>query len=479
MKRIVGLSIVVLIVAGAIVLFLPKGGVSAANAATISVLNGDVTAQHGSAPFGPAIDGDIMSTGDVVRADRAGRAVLAFFDGSTLSIEPGSEVKVVSLARVGGDGIQVTIEQTLGRTWASVSKLKTPDSKFELKTPTSTAVVRGTTFETLVEVVNGQTVTTIKTDEGEVLVQAVAGGQTTVGAGQQVQNQQNQPAPNSPTPQPPTPRIRFGAATGTGITVIDPNNRKCGGELRQIPHCDTTGGGASIGEVVGGSYTVMMTAAQAVPDAQLTAVGTRGATQDFSITLPRALGIGDLIRTTTTVAIASDGKLSAGAFAPPVQISSVCGAEATGRVFSSGTLDERSSALKAFAASNKGQPAAIVVTESEVSKVAQDGVKSLNGPAAISDVNVKIDGAGLHLGAKAAAGPITVDANGDVIAGTSNGQLLMKVRGLDLGPLPGAIKDQLVAALDKQLGEFAQSFPLKVDRVALRTGCLAIIGTAK
>ena len=52
----------------------------------------------------------------------------------------------------------------------------------------------------------------------------------------------------------------------------------------------------------------------------------------------------------------------------------------------------------------------------------------------------------------------------------------MKTRDLDLGPVPGNVKDQLVAALDQSFADFAGSFPLVVGRVAFRSGCIAVIG---
>ena len=48
-----------------------------------------------------------------------------------------------------------------------MTKLKTPDSKFEIKTPTSIAAVRGTAFETNVaQNADGTTSVTYKVDDG-------------------------------------------------------------------------------------------------------------------------------------------------------------------------------------------------------------------------------------------------------------------------------------------------------------------------
>jgi len=481
-KKILVVLLIVVVAAGAFLFFPRPGGAQAANAATLAVLRGDVDAQHGGGVFAPALDGDILAGGDVVRSNQQGRAVLTFFEGSTLSVEPGSEVHVTSLARTGASGLQVTIEQTIGRTWASVNKLSTPDSRFELKTPTSTAIVRGTTFETTVEVVNGQTVTTVKTGEGEVVVQAVSGGETTVTAGTQVQVRQGQPAPAAPSPQPPTPRLRFSAAPGVGFSVIDPRGLACGstGALRQIPRCDVAGGTVTVGDVVTGAFSVALTAAAPVADAGLQVVGSRGDTTDVTVRLPvRAVAIGDLVRTTVTVTLAPDGKVGAGAFSAPEQISSVCGAETSGRVFSSGTLDERATAMNAFAAANKGQAAAVILTNADLTAAAAGGTKDLQAPATISNVAITVDNAGLHLTAQATVGPISVTANGDVIAGASNGKLLLKIRSLDLGIVPSAVKDQLIAAVEKQLADNTAGFPLNVTRVAMRPGCLAVMGTTR
>ena len=204
MKRFAIVLLVVVVAAGAFLFFPRGGGLSIANAATLTVLHGQVDAQKSGGDFTPALDGDLLTGGDVVRANAAGNAVVTFFEGSTLTVQSGSQVRVASLTKTSDGGIQVSIEQTLGRTWASVQKLGS-SSKFEIKTPTSTAAVRGTAFETIVETVNGVTTTTIKTTEGEVVVQAVSGGSTTVGAGQEVQVQQGGQAPANPTPQAPSP----------------------------------------------------------------------------------------------------------------------------------------------------------------------------------------------------------------------------------------------------------------------------------
>ncbi|HKC89990.1 MAG TPA: FecR family protein, partial [Candidatus Limnocylindria bacterium] len=170
------LVVLLLIVAGVgAFLYFPRGGAStsAQNAATLAILNTAIEGSRSGAAFAPALDGEVYATGDLVRANVDGRAVLTFFDGSSLSVDPGSQVKVVALNRVSTDGIQVTIEQSLGRSWQSVQKLKTPDSRYEVRTPSTSAAVRGTGFLTLVQQVTaGGTQTTYQVDEGTLQVTA-------------------------------------------------------------------------------------------------------------------------------------------------------------------------------------------------------------------------------------------------------------------------------------------------------------------
>lgn len=479
----------VLVVAAGAFLYLPRGGViEAVNAAVLAVLSAGVDAARGGGEqFQPALDGEVFATGDVVRANDSGRAVLTFFDGSTISVDPRSRVMVRSLVKTGSGGLQLELEQTAGRTWASVSKLATPDSKFTIKTPSMTALVRGTTFETIVETrPDGTTTTTIKTTEGEVLVQAAAGGApVTVPAGQEVEVQQDQPAPPAPRPQPPTPRLRVSAPAGVGFTLIDPRGLQCGASgadvKRQIPRCDVlTGAGQSvlIGEVVEGTYSLIATAAQPVTNAAIVAegLGTTGAA-DFSVKIERAIGVGDLLRSTLPVTLGA--RLASTGFTAPELVTSVCGAESTGRVFSGGGLTERADALVAFASQQKGAAVALVYTGAELTQFAAQSLREQQAqlPVTVSNVKVSIDNAGVHLTADVAAGPLTVTTRGDVVAGaTPEGKLLMKMRSIDAGPLPAAAKDQIIAAIDRGLATFAESMPLSVTRVAFRAGCFALIG---
>lgn len=485
MKRKVLAAVLVLVVAAGAFLYFPRGRavLDAASAAVLAVLNGDVDASRAGGAFEPALDGEVFATGDAVRANDKGRAVLTFFDGTTLSVDPASDVRVASLSKTGSGALQLELEQSAGRTWASVSKLTSPDSKFIIRTPSMTATVRGTAFETIVRrTPEGKVTTTIRTSEGEVVVQGKAGGETKVTAGTEADVQEDQPAPPLPRPQPPAPKLRFSAPSGVGMTVIDPRGLQCGasagGAVRQIPRCEVQGQSIVVGEVVAGTYSVVLTAAQAVADAGVTVEGLRADAPDFTSGLDRAIAPGQIVRSTLTVTIGGDGKLASAGFAIPDVVTTVCGAEASGRVFASGGLTQRADALVAFAAANKGQPAAIVYTEAELTQAAVDGLASQQAslPVQVSNVKVTADAAGLHLTAQVAAGPIAFTAKGNINAGVQDGKVVMRLTVADAGPLPSAATEQIVAAVNKGLTDFASGIALSVQRVAFRAACFALIG---
>src|SRR2546428_12192937 len=226
------LVILLLIVGGVgAFLYFPRGGpgTPATNAATLAILNAAIDGSRAGAAFAPALDGEIYATGDLVRANVDGRAVLTFFDASSLSVDPGSQVKVVALNRLPSDGMQVTVEQTLGRSWSAVTKLKTPDSRYEVKTPSASAAVRGTAFLTFVQQLpTGNTQTTYRVDEGTLEVTAAAGGTVTVSAGAQGTIAEGAKAPATPRPIPATSRLEITASAGVGLLALAPTGPRCG-----------------------------------------------------------------------------------------------------------------------------------------------------------------------------------------------------------------------------------------------------------
>ena len=478
--KVVGILLLLVIVGGAVYLYLPReSGPSASVAATLAILNTDITSAKGSADFAPALDGDLLATGDLVKSSTAGRAVLTFFDGSILTVDTGSVVKVTTLNHLDNGGIQLVIEQTLGRTWASVSKLKTPDSKFEVRTPTSTAAVRGTAFETNVtQAADGTTSVTFTADEGELLVTANAGGTTTVGANTRVTIGQGQAAPAASTPTPPGPVLRMTASPGLGFAAVAPSGASCGsaGNKAEIFGCIVNGNTITIRAPAVGRYTLMMTSAAATPNATVKVDALRGTAVEATQTFTRTFGLGDLVR--TAFAYGAAAPQTVGTFEPGEQMTSLCGAQATGRVFSAGTLDERYSFIQTFAVANKNQPVAFVLTDADltaaVAKAAADGAaQGVN----VKDLAITIDAAGIHPRGSVVTPIGTFAGSADVAVGPMNGKLALHVRNLTAGPLPGPLLDQIQQAINSSATEATSGLPFVVRQVTLRPGCMAILGT--
>jgi len=165
--RVVGLGFALAIVLGVVSMF---GGSRALGAATtITIISGDIQVRHGAGSFAPAADGDVLTAGDTVRTGDAARAVLTYFEGSTVSLEPNTELVIEDASALTDGSTIVVMQQNLGRTWHVVTKLVTGGSKYEVKTPASTASVRGTTFTVDVAVEDALPVATVMTTEGTVV----------------------------------------------------------------------------------------------------------------------------------------------------------------------------------------------------------------------------------------------------------------------------------------------------------------------
>jgi len=477
MKRLGCFLIVLLLVGAGVYLYLPRGNATADNAATVAILNTAVDAQKGSTDFAPALDGDVLANGDFVRSSKDGRAVLTFFDGSTLSVDPASLVKVLTLNRLGSGGIQLLVEQTLGRSWAAVAKLKTPDSKFEIKTPTSIAAVRGTAFETSVTSnADGTTSVTYKVDDGQVLVTANAGGSVTVGAGQQVTIATNQPAPAAATPQPPAPRFVLTSSAGLEFAMVAATGATCGNgsSKQEIVGCVASGNTVTLREPPAGRYVVMLTRTAAGPPATLTVDALRGATREAARTFTGNANVSELVRTAFTYGATTPQTISE--FEPSEVVTSICSALSSGRVFASGTVQDRYAQLRTYAQGNKGQPVAFVVVDADLVTAGNASVPT-DVPATVKDLRAIIDSGGVHLSAQASTSILTVNAASDISVGSVDGRLVMRLRSLTASPLPAALLDPLRSAVESGLDEFSNGFPFTVRQVAMRQGCLSVMGT--
>lgn len=196
---------------------------------SLTILSGDVSVRHGSGAFVAAVDGETLNEGDAVRTAADARAILTYFEGSTVTIEPASEISIDRAETLADGGTVVTMTQTLGRTWHVVTKLITGSSKYEVKTPASTASVRGTEFQVDADA----TATTVTTTEGTVVAQvedpAAAGATVSVPVSSGMTQTQVKHAAAAPARAATQPERKATVTIdGTSGLVVDPAGRSNG-----------------------------------------------------------------------------------------------------------------------------------------------------------------------------------------------------------------------------------------------------------
>jgi hypothetical protein len=126
-----------------------SGGLEAAElptGATLTVLADPVEVSPASAAEGtflPAVPGQSLAAGDIVRTGDSGLALLTFFDGSESQLSAGSEVQIEQAEYVPAP--RIALLQTGGVTINRVIPLP-PGGNFRTDTPEATGLVRGTSY---------------------------------------------------------------------------------------------------------------------------------------------------------------------------------------------------------------------------------------------------------------------------------------------------------------------------------------------
>ena len=130
----------------------------------------------------PLSEGARVLAGNLVKTGDAGQATLNWVDGSRIRLAPATSLKVLKCSLNNNNGAKTSLfHLDVGRVWIRILEVLGERSKFEIRTPTATAGVRGTVFS--VEVgSDGQT--RVSVYEGSVGLHA--GGKTLeTAAGQQ------------------------------------------------------------------------------------------------------------------------------------------------------------------------------------------------------------------------------------------------------------------------------------------------------
>jgi hypothetical protein len=136
---------------------------------TLTVVDGAVLVSHGGAEFTSAREGVVLAAGDRIRTGTGAAAEITYFEGSSVRLEAETEIVVESLRTEADGGTVIGMMQTLGRTWHVVTKLISGSSRYEVRTPSSTASVRGTIFAVEVRIDTDGPSTTVTTSEGVVV----------------------------------------------------------------------------------------------------------------------------------------------------------------------------------------------------------------------------------------------------------------------------------------------------------------------
>jgi len=138
--------------------------------AVLTILQGNVEIQDpGSATSQEGYDGMTLSIGAGIKTGPDSHAIITFFEGSTAKLEPDTYLEIKQLKEGLSHSSTIILKQWLGRTWNRVIKMADSGSRYEIETPSATAIVRGTLFTADVK---GSGSTTVLTTEGLVGVTA-------------------------------------------------------------------------------------------------------------------------------------------------------------------------------------------------------------------------------------------------------------------------------------------------------------------
>jgi hypothetical protein len=146
--------------------------------AGVSAVTGRVEISHrGEKTFGPLGTARHVVAGDVLRTSpEGGGLTLSWADGSRVRVAPGSTLQIMKCQfNAARKSETYLFRLDLGQVWVRVLKALTGPSKFEIRTPTATAGVRGTVFSVRVSA-NGDTDVSVL--KGAVSLQSKGGAVT-------------------------------------------------------------------------------------------------------------------------------------------------------------------------------------------------------------------------------------------------------------------------------------------------------------
>ncbi|MBI5855455.1 MAG: FecR domain-containing protein, partial [Nitrospirae bacterium] len=203
----------------------PAGGRVSATA-TLSVLGGTVQHVTSGGTQAQARDGMDLALGDRVLTGPKSTAVITFLDGTTVTVQPDSDVQVKK-ADITSQKSTISIKINLGVVWARVVRLADPKSSLSLESNTATATVHDgliggemTPDHFMCWTMAGPV--TVTDPQGQVLMVLLPGEKTMVQP-----NGKNQPAPAAFSVNQSTLRVTASAGV-LPLVVMDDGARVAG-----------------------------------------------------------------------------------------------------------------------------------------------------------------------------------------------------------------------------------------------------------
>ena len=117
-----------------------------ASLCTLSTLGGTVEIQEaGSDSWQPGSDGMTLAIDTNIKTAQDAHALLTFFEGSTIKLEPDTLVAIQQMEHTDEESITIVVKQFIGRTWTHMERTST-GSYYNIETPAASVVAHGTLF---------------------------------------------------------------------------------------------------------------------------------------------------------------------------------------------------------------------------------------------------------------------------------------------------------------------------------------------
>src|SRR2546428_3966622 len=137
----------IVLVASGLGLVVWQGGTPVEARANLTIFEGSVEVRHGLSGAFVAATNELVAQGDAVRVGPSAHAALTFFEGSTVVLQPGTELELATLRPVSdGRDINVVMHQLSGQSWHIVGHKIGEGGHYEVQTATASNTVQGTAF---------------------------------------------------------------------------------------------------------------------------------------------------------------------------------------------------------------------------------------------------------------------------------------------------------------------------------------------